>query len=73
MFEDDVVYDRDVECRENSDEASYDGPKEERVLSTVAPPLVEDVIPPVVTARVHRLGHLAEEGSPEIDHLPRQE
>lgn len=73
VLEDDMVYHGNVERRENSNETSHDGPKEERVLSTIIPPLIEDVVPPVIPARVHRLGDLAEERSPEVDHLPCQE
>lgn len=64
MSEDTMVDHRDVEQREDSDEACHDGPEEELVAPDVVHPLCEVQL----GARLH-----AEEAAAEIDHLPGQE
>lgn len=73
MLEDDMINDGNVQRGEDGDKAGNYSPKEERILSAIVPPLVEDVIPPIPAARVHRSGYLAEERPPKVDHLPGEE
>jgi len=64
MLEDDVVDDRDVESREDSNEASHDGPEQELVAPDIVHPLGEVL---------RRLGLHAEERAAHVDHLPGEE
>lgn len=68
MFEDGVVDDRDVECWEDGNESSNNSLEEERVATTILPPLIEDVVPAMVLA----FRFLSEETAAEVDHLPGQ-
>lgn len=73
MLEDNMIDYGNVEGRKDGDKAGHNSPKEERILSAVVPPLVEDVIPPIISTRVHRLRNLSKERPPKVDHLPGEE